>query len=148
MALFWVGISTHLIAKYTLQTLQTIPAYSPRKTSPRVVRILHSSGERLPSTSVAAVRPCHTRLQSMVPHPLWWHPACSQISINMAHQSPQTHLQRTLLCIELEVDLCRFLMCCMAHALANPTERLQRWALPDETPDIHYLFQQCPHSVA
>jgi hypothetical protein len=38
----------------------------------------------------------------MVHHPLRWHPACSRISINTAHQSLQTHPQRTFLCIELE----------------------------------------------
>jgi hypothetical protein len=78
------------------------PACSPRKKRLWVIRILCSIGGFLPSISVAAVIPCRTQVPPMIHHPFRCHPACSQKSINRANKSPQTHPQRTFLCIELE----------------------------------------------
>jgi hypothetical protein len=148
LALFQAGISIHLIARYSLQTLQMFLACSPQKKCPWVTRILCSIGGFLPSISVAAVIPCRTRVPPTVHHRLRWYPACSKKSINRTHQSPQTHPQRTLLYIELEVNLCRFLLCGMVHPLVNSIKRLQCWRLPDNTPDIQYLPQRCLYNAA
>jgi hypothetical protein len=117
------------------------------KKRPRVIRILHSIGGFLPSISVAVVILCRTRVPPTVHHSLWCHPACSQKSMNRTHQSPQTHPQRTLFYIESEVDLCRFLLCGMAHPLAYSIEHLQCWTLLDNTPNILCLPQRCPHNT-
>jgi hypothetical protein len=92
----------------------------PQKKRPRVTRILRSTGGFLPSISVAAVIPCHIQRAPTIHDLLRCHPARSQKSINRVHQFPQTHPQRTLLCIKLEVDLHHFLLCGMAHPLAIP----------------------------
>jgi hypothetical protein len=65
-------------------------------------RVLRSSGECLPSTSISAGIPFDTPHLSTVRHCPRCHPACNQQSTNMAHPFQQPHPQRTLLCIELE----------------------------------------------
>jgi hypothetical protein len=148
MALREAGRSTLLVAKCTLQTMQTSPACPGRRTSPLETRVLRSSGECLPSTSVSARIPSDTPHLSKVRHRPRYHPACNQRSTNRVHLFQQPRPRRTLLYIELEVDLCRSLLWYMAYQLANPTLHLQCWILPGDTPNIQYLLQQCPHSAA
>jgi hypothetical protein len=148
MALREAGRSTLLVAKCTLQTMQTSPTCPGRRTSPLETRVLRSSGECLPSTSVSVGISFDTPHLSTVHHRPRCHPACSQQSTNIVHPFQQPRPRRTLLCIELEVDLCCSFLWYMAHQFANPTLHLQCWILPGDTLDIQYLLQQCPHSAA
>jgi hypothetical protein len=140
MALREAGRSTLLVPKCTLQTMQTSLACPGRRISPLETRVLRSSSECLPSTSISVRIPSGTPHLSTVRHRPRCHPAYSQQSINRVHPFQQPRPRRTLLCIELEVDLCRSLLWYIAHQLANPTLHFQYWTLPGDTPDIQYLL--------